>query len=214
CTRPRRILTDTSSSAATLPNRLVTPTTSISIARMVRYRSIERGDQRAARAHRAEYAALHLDHLEGGQMIAVVGRAAAILEQHAFEAAIVRLAHGGVDANVGGDAGENEVADLPRPQDELEIGGAEAALAGLVDDRFAGKRRKLCDDLPAGLAAHQDAAARARIADAGTDLLRAPPLVGRQVGEIRPVALAGVDDLIMFGAHGGEHAADRLDRRA
>ena len=75
-------------------------------------------------------------------------------------------------------------------------------------------RRELGDDLPAGLAAHQDAAAGARVADAGADPPRAPALVGGQVGEVGPVALAGVDDVVALGAHGGEHAADRLDRRA
>src|SRR5205085_11577509 len=80
--------------------------------------------------------------------------------------------------------------------------------------RFARERRELRDDLPTLLAAHQDAAARPRIADAGTDLARAPALVGRQVGEIGPVSLAGVDDVVLSRAHGGEHALDRLYRRA
>ena len=44
-------------------------------------------------------------------MVAAVGRAAAILEQQALEAAIVGLAHGGVHADVGGDAGQGEVVD-------------------------------------------------------------------------------------------------------
>jgi hypothetical protein len=86
---------------------------------------------------------------------------------------------------------------MPRSaQHQFEVGGAERALAGLVDDRLAGQRRQLGDDVPARLAAHQDAAARAGIADAGADLARAPALVGRQVGEIGAMALAGVDDVI------------------
>ena len=79
---------------------------------------------------------------------------------------------------------------------------------------FAFERLELVDDLPARLAAHQDAAARARIADAGTDLTRAPALVGRQIGEIGAMALAGVDDVEALGARGGKRALDRLDRRA
>ena len=91
---------------------------------------------------------------------------------------------------------EHEVVDAALAQDQLEVGGAERALARLVDHRLAGQRRQLGDDLPARLAAHQDAAARARIADAGADLPRAPALVGRQVGEVGPMALAGVEDRV------------------
>ena len=75
-------------------------------------------------------------------------------------------------------------------------------------------RLQLGDDLPARLAAHEDAAARPLVADAGADALRAPALVGRQVGEVGLVALAGVDDRIALGAHRLEHVLDRPDRRA
>ena len=81
--------------------------------------------------------------------------AAAILQQEALEAAVVGLAHGGVDADVGGDAGEHQVADAAGVEDELQIGGAEGALARLVDDGLARLRRQLRDNLPARLAAHQ-----------------------------------------------------------
>ena len=45
------------------------------------------------------------------------------------------------------------------------------------------------------------------IADAGADLPRAPALVGGQVGEVGPVALAGVDDVEALRAHRREHAS-------
>jgi hypothetical protein len=77
-----------------------------------------------------------------------------------------------------------------------------------------GSGRELGDDLPARLAAHQDAAAGARVADAGTDALRAPALVGRQVGEVGAVAFARVDHHVAAFAHGAQQAADRRDRRA
>src|SRR5258707_4147066 len=160
--------------------------------------ALDRGDERVTRAHRSEDATLHLDHLQGSEVIAVVGRAAAILQQHAFESPVVRLAHGGVDADIRGDAGEHEVANAPRAEDQLEIGGTEAALTGLVDDRFAIERSDLGNDLPPRLAAHQDAAARSRIADAGTDLLRAPAFVLGQIGKVRPVSLARMDDVVML----------------
>ena len=100
-------------------------------------------------------------------VVAVVGGAAAVGQQQALEAAVVGLAHGGVHADVGGDAGEHEVADAARAQDQVEVGGVERALARLVDDGSPGARRELGDDLPARLAPDQDAAARPRIADAG-----------------------------------------------
>jgi hypothetical protein len=52
------------------------------------------------------------------------------------------------------------------------------------------------------------------IADAGTDAARAPAFVGRKIGEIRTVPFAGVEDVKAALAHGGQHAPDRLDRRA
>ncbi len=70
-------------------------------------------------------------------------------------------------------------------QHQFEIGGAEGALAGLVADRLAGQRGQFRYDLPARLTAHQDAPARAGVAYAGADA-RAPALVRRKVGEVRP----------------------------
>ena len=58
----------------------------------------------------------------------------------AFEAAVVRLAHRGVHADVRGDAGQDQVRDAPRAQDQFEVGRAERALAGLVDDDLARQR--------------------------------------------------------------------------
>src|SRR5262245_37871275 len=102
-------------------------------------------------------------------MVAVVGGAAAILEEEAFEAAVIGLAHGGVDPDIGGDAAEDQVADAAGAEHQLEIGGTERALARLVDDRLAGQRRKVGNDLPAGLAADEDAPAGTGVADAGAD---------------------------------------------
>ena len=58
-----------------------------------------------------------------------------------------------------------------------------------------GSGRQLGDDVPARLAAHQDAAARPGVADAGADAPRAPALVGRQVGQVGAMALARVQDV-------------------
>ena len=147
-------------------------------------------------------------------MVALVGGAGAVLEDQALEAAIVGLAHRGVHADIGGDAGEHEIVDAARAQHQLEIRGTERTLARLVDHRFARCRRQLGDDLPPRLAAHQDAAARAGIADAGAELLGPPALVRGQVGQIRPMAFARMDHGPACLAGGGEQPADRFDRCA
>src|SRR5882724_328753 len=146
-------------------------------------------------------------------MVGTVGGAAAILEQQAFEASVVGLAHRRMDADVGRDARQHEVGNAAQPQHQFEIGGAEGAFAGLVDDRLAGQWGQLRYDLPPGLAAHQDSAARAGVANAGADAPRAPALIRRKVGEVGTMSLAGVKDMEALAAHYGEHSCDRLDRR-
>ena len=91
-------------------------------------------------------------------------------------------------------------------------------LPGLVDDRLAGTGRELGDDVPAGLAANQDAPAGSPIADADAFISGCPPrtpaLVGGQVGEIGPVPLARVQDREAGRPHLVQHAADGIDARA
>ena len=94
---------------------------------------------------------------------------------------------------------------MPRLRsDQPEIGFVERALAGLVDHRLAFDRIELGNDVVARLAAHQDAAHGARVADA-LGRRAALDLGGRRVGQIRPVALAGVND---------QHAGRARGRRA
>ena len=73
------------------------------------------------------------DALELGEV-----RADAIGQHDAFVAAVVRLAHRGVDAHLGGHAADDERLDAAVVQDEVEVGRAERALAGLVDHDLAG----------------------------------------------------------------------------
>src|SRR6202044_2210158 len=124
--------------------------------------------------NRSEPAALHLDHLQRRQVVAVIRRAATVFEQQALEAAIVGFAHRRMHADVGGDPGENEIVDAARAQDELEVGGAERALARLIDEGLPRKRLEFVDDIPTRLAADENAPARALVPDAGADALRAP----------------------------------------
>src|SRR6185369_9535851 len=92
-------------------------------------------------------------------MVRRVGRAAAITQDQTLETTIIGLAHGRADANVRRDAGQDEIAYLPHTQGEFQIRGVERPLSGFVDDDFARDGRKFVDDVPAGLPAHQDAAA-------------------------------------------------------
>ena len=72
-------------------------------------------------------------------------------------------------------AADEQRRDAAVAQDEIEIGGEEGALAGFVDDRLARDRRKLGDDVVSRLAAHENAAHRAFVAD---------PAAGRSANDL------------------------------
>jgi hypothetical protein len=145
----------------------------------------------------------------------LVGGAAAIRQHHAFEAPVVGFAHGGGDADVGGDTADHQVVDALRAQDQFQIGGAEAALARLVDDRLAGFGIEFLDDVPAGLTAHEDlaAGARDRRSRRRSVAMRQRLLAGRSDRSGR-WPFAGVEDVVVPWPHRGENAPDRLDRCA
>ena len=105
----------------------------------------------------AEDAALRLDHLQRDALELGEVRADAVGQHDAFVAAVVRLAHRRVHAHLGGDAADDQRLDAAVVQDEVEVGGEERALAGLVDHDLARLRRELGHDVVAVLAAHQDA---------------------------------------------------------
>ena len=85
--------------------------------------------------HAAEHPALHGHHVQRGGVVAGVGGAGAVGQDQALVAAVVRLAHGRVHAHVGGDPGQHDVGDAVGAQHQVEVGGVERALAGLVDRR-------------------------------------------------------------------------------
>jgi hypothetical protein len=70
-------------------------------------RSSEKREQGRRIRDGAKDPALHLDHFDRVLMVRPVGRAAAVFEQQTFEPAIIRLAHRGVNAHIGSDAGQN-----------------------------------------------------------------------------------------------------------
>ena len=120
------------------------PQTAASLARRLQRR--ERG--RRIR-HPAEDRALRLDHREAHLVEFRKVGGAAVGEHDAAIAAVVRLAHRGVDADLGGDAADQQVLDAEIAQQRVEVGRVERALAGLVDHRLAGERIELRDDVVA-----------------------------------------------------------------
>jgi len=84
-------------------------------------------------------------------------------------------------------------------------------LARLVDDRLARQRIEFGNDVVTGLAAHQDAAHRARVADARGELTSGF-LRRRQIGKVGAMTLAGVDDGQPRGARLLKQGSGRGDR--
>src|SRR5215475_1108265 len=97
--------------------------------------------------HPAEDSALGLDHGEGGLLELGEVRGHAVLEDEAIVAAVVRLADAGVDADLRGHAAHDELRDGAVLENRVEVRRVEGALARLVDDRLAGYRRELLDDV-------------------------------------------------------------------
>ena len=81
----------------------------------------------------------------------------------------------------------------------MQVGGVERAFAWLVDDRLAGLRIKLGNDVVAGLAAHQNAAHWAGVAD-GRGAAAANFLGRRQIGEVGSMTLARMENRKAGGA--------------
>jgi hypothetical protein len=58
-------------------------------------------------------------------------RGGAVGQEQALVAAVIGVAHCRVDADIGGDAGQHDVADTFGLQHEIEVGGEERPLPGL-----------------------------------------------------------------------------------
>ncbi len=139
-----------------------------------------------------------------------IGRAA-VGQHDAAIAAVIGLAHGGVDAHFGGDAAHQQILDAVFLQDVGKLGGVERALARLVDHDLAVERIELGNDVMAGFAADQDPPHRSGIADA--QARRAAFDFGRRrVGQIGQMAFAGVHDQHAGIARSIQHRRDRLHR--
>src|SRR5215472_12404634 len=69
----------------------------------------------------AEDAALRLDHRDAGSVEFGEVRAGAVFQHQAVEAAVVGLAHRGVDADLGGDAADEKLRDVAAAQHGFEV---------------------------------------------------------------------------------------------
>ena len=127
---------------------------------------LECGDDGGGVGDPPEDAALRLDHLQPDALEFGEIRTDAIGYDQALVSAVVGLAGRGVHAHLGGDAGDEQLGDPRLGEDVLQLGGVERALARLVDDDLALDRGELVDDVVAVLAADQDAAVLAGVADA------------------------------------------------
>ena len=126
----------------------------------------KRFDKSIRAGYPAENPALRLDHRQSGLVELREIGTAAIAEHDAAIAPVVGFAHRRVDADLGGDAANDQRLDCVILQNQGEIGLEERALAGLVDHRLAGRGIKLGNDLVTGLAANENATHRTRRANA------------------------------------------------
>src|SRR2546423_8889178 len=77
----------------------------------------------------AEDAALHGHHPQRRSVVAQLGAPGAVGQDQALVAPIVGLAHGGVHADIRGDAGQHDGGDAPGALHQIECGGIGRALA-------------------------------------------------------------------------------------
>ncbi len=136
---------------------------------------------------------------------------AAIGQHDAAIAAIIGLAHRGVDADFGGHPAHQKILDAVFPQHVVEFGRVERALAGLVDDDLTVERIQCGTDVVAGFAADQDPPHRPGIADA-QGWRAALDLGRRRVGQIGQMTLAGMQDEQSAIAGCVQHRRDRFHR--
>ena len=74
---------------------------------------------------RSKHATLHLNHLDGMVMVCLIGGATAVFNQHALQTPIIGVAHGGVHADIGGNARQYQISDAAGPEYQLQVGGIE-----------------------------------------------------------------------------------------
>lgn len=172
--------------------------------------SIQYGSDLRGGSRPAYDAALRANHFERDAFEFGEVAFSGVLHQQAFVAAIVGFAHGGLHADFGGDAADDEMRDFHTTENAVEIGAVEGAFAGLGKNNFAGSGLQFGDEIVAGFAQNQNAAHGATIAD-GEFTAAAREFGRRAVGEIGTVSFLCVDDRQLGAAKGFEQFFDSGD---
>src|SRR5262245_9573292 len=158
-----------------------------------------------------EDAALRLDHGQSDLVKVRKIRAAAVAQDHTAKAAIVRLAHRGIDTHLGGDTTHQQVFDAAVAQHELQFGLIEGALTRLVDHGLSAHGIEWGNDVMTWFSAHENASHGTRRPDPQFGL-PALQLDGRRVGKVGTVAFSRVAHQQAGGASGVEHGSAGFDR--
>ena len=141
----------------------------------------------------AEDAALGFDHGETGGVELWKVRGNAVGRHQAFESAIVRFAHRGMDTNLGGHTGDNQLPNATLFQDRAKIRREESSLAGFVDDDFAWYRSEFRYDGMPWFTSHQNSPHGPDVSDANTGL-PAHFFRGRKISQIGTMPLASMNN--------------------
>jgi len=80
---------------------------------------MEYGQEIGGGRHGTEDATLHFNHFEGREVVTVVRGSGAVRQEQTFIAPVIGVAHGSVDANIGGDARQDQAADAPDLENQI-----------------------------------------------------------------------------------------------
>src|SRR5262245_57766766 len=118
-------------------------------------------------------------------------RAHAVFQDEAFVAAVVRLTRRSLNADLRRYARDDQAADSPIPENQIQVCGEERSFAGLIDDRLAGHWFQFVNNVMAVFAAHEHASHGALVTDPHLELA-ACFLRGWAVAQVRSVTLPGM----------------------
>lgn len=182
----------------------------VSIVSELRMSVRETGKHIVRACNRAEDPALNLHHPHGRAAQLLTDRARRVLDEQTLIRAVVALPDGRMHTHIRRDAADDELGDAAHLEEELKVRVRERGAAGLVDDGLVRGGVELGDDIVPRLAADEEPAQGATIADAEARRVipGAEELARRERRQIRAVALAGVVDGVSGGTEGGEEAGD------
>src|SRR4029453_7252432 len=117
--------------------------------------------------HPAEDSSLCLDHLQAYLLKLWEIGPHAILRDKAVIASIIGFSDSGVDTDLGGHSGDDELLDGSVLENRMLVSGKEGTFSRLINHGFGRQRIEFWNDVVAGFAAHQDAAHGTNIPDTG-----------------------------------------------